>query len=507
MDHPFRVIAIIAAFNEGDIISPVIGHLVQNGIDVYLLDNHSTDDTVDQARRWLGRGLLTIETFPNELEVGCPGTFNWTAILRRKEELACELRADWFIHHDADEIREGPWPGLTLKESIRWVDKLGYNCVDFRVLNFPPIGDDFRQGDDPRTYFRFCEEGPECDKVQLKCWKTGKSPVSLAPHGGHEARFQGRRIFPMQFLLRHYPIRGQKHGMKKVFAERRNRLLQAEKSQGWHRQYDNIVNEKHLFLRSADELRPFDLDQAREELMLPEKILRSNADRLVTCDREIWNLQSHRLELMKHAGNLEKERNELRTHAGNLERERAVLRKHAVDLQNERDELKNHARNLEKERDELRKHAANLKKEQEELKPHATNLEKERNVLRKHAVDLESERAELKSQAGNLEKERDELRKHTGKLEQVRDQIREELVGLQDTHGALKRYAADLERGKREMRLHVESLESLHQDLGRQKEALEREINALRNSRSWRWTAPLRRLVDRFRAFHLEGYL
>jgi uncharacterized coiled-coil DUF342 family protein len=504
MDNPFRVIAIISAFNEGDIISPVIGHLAENGVGVYLIDNHSTDDTIAQATPWLGRGLLQIEPFPSNLPAGSEARlpFDWTGILRRKEELASELGADWYIHHDADEIRESPWPGMTLKESIRWVDTLGYNCIDFRLLNFPPTDDEFKQGDDPRTYFRFYEEGAECDKVQLKCWKASKVPVSLAPHGGHEARFQGRRVFPIQFLLRHYPIRGQKHGVKKVFAERRNRLLQAEKSQGWHRQYDQIVDERHVFLRNAAELRPFDLDQARLELMLPDKILRSLGERVVTVDQEMSVVQAHRLGLMKHAVNLEKERDELKSHAGNLEREREELQKHAgnleaerselrayaANLQTERDEFKSRTGNLQSEGDELRQHAANLQGEMGELRNHAGNLEREREELCRHVENLEKERDELKSHAGNLERARKELGLQAGNLEQARDQVQQRLVSLEQAHEVLKRHADDLEHESGELRLQLESLEKSRQDL-------ERELSGLRNSRSWRWTAPLRRLL------------
>ena len=108
---------------------------------------------------------------------------------------------------------------MTLKEAIRWVDTLGYNCIDFRVFNFPPIDDGFKQGDDPRTYFTHYENAPEFDTLQIKCWKATEMPVSLLPTAGHEAGFAGRRLFPIQFLLRHYPIRGQTHGLKKVFAE------------------------------------------------------------------------------------------------------------------------------------------------------------------------------------------------------------------------------------------------------------------------------------------------
>ena len=116
MGYDFRVVALMSAFNEGDIISPVIQHLVENGVEVYLLDNCSTDDTVEQASQWLGKGLLEIERFPRDDDDRygrAAGRYDWTAILLRKEELARTLDADWLIHHDADEVREAPWDGVT----------------------------------------------------------------------------------------------------------------------------------------------------------------------------------------------------------------------------------------------------------------------------------------------------------------------------------------------------------------------------------------------------------
>ena len=298
MSDSFHVIAIIAAFNEEDIISSVIRHLIDNGIDVYLIDNHSTDDTVEEASQWLGRGLLHIERFPQPLspEYESLGLFDWSGILRRKEQLTTELSADWLIHHDADEFRESPWPGLTLKEAIRWVDKLGYNCINFQVLNFCPVDDNFQRGDDPREYFTFFENGAEFDKVQLKCWKVSKTKAFLVPSGGHEVRFEGRRAFPVSFLLRHYPIRGQRHGLKKVFAERKKRFLESERSKGWHVQYDQIKKENHYFLRDASRLRPFNLDRARLELMMPEKVLRDLAERLVRTEGELDTFRSKKEE-------------------------------------------------------------------------------------------------------------------------------------------------------------------------------------------------------------------
>lgn len=187
----FRVIALISTFNEADIVEPVLDHLASNGVFAYLVDNGSTDETVARASRWLGPGLLGFERLPPPAEGGT----SWQAILARKLELARELGADWYIHHDADEIRESLWPGTTLREAVGWVDRLGYNAIDFRVLNFPPVDDSFRPGDDPRRHFMRWEEPAEYDRIQRKCWKAGAYDVSL-DDGGHDVCFAGRLCFP-----------------------------------------------------------------------------------------------------------------------------------------------------------------------------------------------------------------------------------------------------------------------------------------------------------------------
>jgi hypothetical protein len=267
----FRVIALMSAYNEGDIISPVIQHLIENGVEVYLLDNRSTDDTVAQATRWLGKGLIQIETFPADASTqyaDAAGRYDWTAILRRKEELALALDADWFIHHDADEIRDSPWSSVTIKEALRFVDSVDYNCVDFRVFEFPPIDDGFRQGMDPAAYFTRFRDAKEFDQLQLKGWKKRHGPVSLIRFGGHDVEFEGRRVFPIPFLLRHYPVRGQTHGRRKVFEERKRRFAPEERAKSWHIQYDHIQDEAHIFLVDPETLRPFDLGHARLEAQL-----------------------------------------------------------------------------------------------------------------------------------------------------------------------------------------------------------------------------------------------
>jgi glycosyltransferase involved in cell wall biosynthesis len=291
MAEPFRVIALVAAYNEADIIGQVIGDLIAQGVDVYLLDHGSTDATIAEAERHLGRGLVGVERFPEES--GFPAAdgarFAWRSLLRRKEQLARTLDASWFLHQDADELREAPWDGVSLGEAIRRVDALGYSAIDFRVLDFVPTSDGYG-GEDLRAYFTHYRPPAWYNRLQINCWKRTDAPVDLASSGGHDARFAGRRVFPVRFLLRHYPIRSQAHGERKVFRERRPRFDAEERAAGWHVQYDEI-RDGAVFIAAAGELVPFDAARVRTELLVENRELEEVERRCAALEAELAPLR------------------------------------------------------------------------------------------------------------------------------------------------------------------------------------------------------------------------
>jgi hypothetical protein len=284
-----RVVAIIAAHNEADVIRAVVADLIGQGVQVYLLDDRSTDGTREAVREFLGRGLLRIERFPDESGYPSdPTAFAWSDVLRRKVEIADGLDADWFIHHDADEFRESPWDGLSLPEAIARVERLGFNAIDFEVLNFVPTPSDrFEPGTDVRDALTHYEQVAVWDKRQIKCWRRQpRGAVDLESSGGHEAEFAGRRVFPLRFILRHYPVRSQAHGERKVFRERVGRFLPEERARGWHVQYDGFT-EGAIFTRDASTLKCFDSEEVRLSLVLRhrgveeiEQRMRQELDRL-----------------------------------------------------------------------------------------------------------------------------------------------------------------------------------------------------------------------------------
>jgi hypothetical protein len=442
---PFSVVAIIAAFNEADIIGQVVGDLVGQGVGVYVLDHGSTDGTVAALEPYVGHGVIAVERFPKDADAatGDADRFTWERILRRKEALAWELDATWFIHHDADEFRESPWGDVSFLEGIRHVDAAGYNAIDFAVLNFWPIHDEFRSGDDVRQAFPFYERGRDWDRVQIRCWKKVEGPVDLASSGGHEACFPGRKVFPIRFLLRHYPIRSQAHGARKVFVERRPRFLSAERERGWHVQYD-AFREGVSFLRDPTTLTPWDPDAVRLELTLRHRGVEELEEALALAGRDLGRACTA---LESRAAEIDGLRGDLAMRA--IE---AVALQRAVDT---RDEV------LQQLRGDLAMRAAE-----------AVALQRE--------VDTRGE--ELRQLRGNL----DTRATQAVALQREVDTRGEELKQLR---GDLATRSAETVSLQREIHARGKELERLRAAVGE----LGRRLEDVYASRSWRLTAPLRR--------------
>ena len=228
----FSVLAILCARNEADILPWTLRRLLEQGASVYMIDNWSTDDTIQVA---LDAGVKMVEVFPLER----PSTFNWGDILRRKEEIAEQSSADWILHCDADEIRYSPRAGEALLDAIRRVDAAGYNAIDHTVLNFLPSRETY-EGQNPEEYFNAVGEPAAGDGRQIKAWKN-VGRVDLASSGGHDVRFPGRTVCPIRFVMKHYPFRSFQQRREKV-RDRFARWHPGERAMGWHVQYDRLVN-------------------------------------------------------------------------------------------------------------------------------------------------------------------------------------------------------------------------------------------------------------------------
>ncbi len=210
-----RVIAILATYNEARYVEGCIRHLNANGVEVYLIDNESTDGTPDLARRHLGHGVVAIESLAR------PGHFALREQLRRKEELYATLEADWFMHVDADEIHVARPSRLTLAEAYAAVQAEGCNAVNFIEYVFVPVRehpehDHPRFQETMRWYYPYLPSFPH----RLNAWKNVAGPVELGWSGGHVVRFPGLKMYPASFVMRHYLFLGPAHAREKYEGKR-----------------------------------------------------------------------------------------------------------------------------------------------------------------------------------------------------------------------------------------------------------------------------------------------
>ncbi|MEX0644824.1 MAG: glycosyltransferase family 2 protein [Parvularculaceae bacterium] len=235
------VAAVMHAFNEADIIRETVTHLRSQGVEVHAFDNWSDDGTYESLKQMQAEGLCaTVLRFPDQASEH----FELRSQLEFTAEFSCSLNADWIIHHDADEFRYSPWHGVPLCDAITFADSLGYNALDFTVLDFrflqtrPDFDGRFES---QLTHFEFGRRPGHLK--QIKAWKNSKPLVNLADSGGHSAEFPGRRIYPLKFLLKHYPLRSRDQAKRKIFRDRERRIAKERALHGWHAHYDAIIEQ------------------------------------------------------------------------------------------------------------------------------------------------------------------------------------------------------------------------------------------------------------------------
>jgi len=260
----FRVVAFMAAYNEADIIVQSIRKWTDQGVSVHILENWSTDETYNLIKQLEPELPVTVERFPSN---GPSPFFDWGAMLARIESLCAEIKADWFVRRGADEVLRSPWPGVSYRDALYLADQAGFNCVDHTILEFHPLDNGFQPGMDHEAYFKHFDFNHLSHRFQRKAWKNYGQPISTIPSAGHDVLFEGRRVYPFKFLLKHYSFRSQHHGERKVFKDRKDRWNKNERARGWHIHYDGI-KAGHKFLRAAAEKEFFEENHFNESYLV-----------------------------------------------------------------------------------------------------------------------------------------------------------------------------------------------------------------------------------------------
>jgi glycosyltransferase involved in cell wall biosynthesis len=244
------ICAIVAVRNELPYLSVLLPKLAEDGIDVVILDNESTDGSHQLYDEFAGKSIVSVDTIPYG------GAFSLADQLIAKQAVISRLHHDWVIHVDADEIFEHRDEGLTLRDAIQSASDRGFNAVDFDEFIFLPepgedyVGRNFFTGMRRYYYFR-----PKANR-QNRAWKRAAN-LSNLEFGGHKLEGANLSIDPVIHVKRHYIALSEPHVQNKYVGRT---FARDEVARGWHHNRLDIPAEKLLFPVSDDRL--FTLESA-----------------------------------------------------------------------------------------------------------------------------------------------------------------------------------------------------------------------------------------------------
>ncbi len=232
-----RILATITVRNESAYIAKCLAYHIGQGIEMIVIDNGSTDDTVKKCEAFLGKGLRKIIDLPYK------GHFDLTEILEKEAEIQQESGADWLIHLDADEILQCRRRNEKLADAIARVDRKGFNAIHFDEFVFLPEDEKVNYwGKDYLKEMCYYYYFHKMHHNRLIAFKKEFIGVNIAS-GGHRLEGKKVKVFPKSFYLRHYIGLSADHLHQKYAART---FAPSDLAKGWH------TNRKHLDKVSFD---------------------------------------------------------------------------------------------------------------------------------------------------------------------------------------------------------------------------------------------------------------
>lgn len=218
------VLAVMAARNEAGYIEHALERVIDDGMEVVLLDNGSTDGTRELAERFLGSGLLRIEDQP------FTGAFDLPEQLRRKAAIVADASHDWVVHIAPDEWLHAT-SDATLPEFLEREVTPTTQVVDFVEYVFLPPARVDMFGEDVRriatSYYCFV---PAPLRL-MRAWRRDLG-VDLVESAGHRFReVDLAMVHPEPQVLRHYIGLSWSYAI----AKRADRVYpETSLARGWH---------------------------------------------------------------------------------------------------------------------------------------------------------------------------------------------------------------------------------------------------------------------------------
>ncbi len=223
---PIKVSAcgLLFCYNEEPVIAETIKYYLNQGIDLVVFDNQSTDSSIDIINCFYREKAQYPGRIQDVVYVTTEG-YDWEAILHKANDYMHRNlnHYEWILIIDADTHFISPVRGLTLLGYLDVVKKYGYNIIHGRVYNFfPTEKDDYSIASysERIKYFQTWNAYPQ-EKIFLY-----HPTVNFYARYAHWC-FRDNRCVCINpgVIAKHYIWVSREHGLRKVFNDRKPRYI------------------------------------------------------------------------------------------------------------------------------------------------------------------------------------------------------------------------------------------------------------------------------------------
>lgn len=259
-----RCCGLFYLFNEEEILKESLVFYLEQGIDLVVFDNESTDDSpriLEETRKENHPGRII-----DKVLVKTNG-YEWRKILKT----ACDycqknLRLyRWILNIDADAFYDSPIKGISLRAFIQMMDEEGANIIESTLYEFYPTEADNPSIKKATERLKYgCKEPFKTN--QQKIFQHGA--VDFYTLSGHVVGRENPEIATLPVIYRHYPWLSLEHGTKKIFKNRIPRYVERRQDPTEHPQYLSMLPIKEDLVKNTSNLKHFSLEQ--EQISLEE---------------------------------------------------------------------------------------------------------------------------------------------------------------------------------------------------------------------------------------------
>lgn len=203
-----KLLGVLLCYNDADILPYAIEDLLESNHHLIVWDHGSNDETANVLDRYdsefIERKFL-------------PRTFDFHKIYQEMSKNIIEnysLEYDWVSWPDQDEILEGPNRSAPYKDHVKSAYEMGYDYIEFNNINYWHTALDDQSILSPLDRVRYYSIFPDC-APRIRSWRASETNIRIFNHNK-----LGRFKYPINFNLRHYPMRSIDQMIKRINYDR-----------------------------------------------------------------------------------------------------------------------------------------------------------------------------------------------------------------------------------------------------------------------------------------------